>query len=60
MCSTCEPNGLQAEVMCETKECLVESDMINTVNQLSQTYGWTATNYSEFWGRSLQEGIELK
>lgn len=46
--------------MCETKECLVETDIINTVNQLSQTYGWMATNYSEFWGRSLQEGIELK
>lgn len=26
----------------------------------SERLGWTATNYSDLWGRTLNEGIKLK
>lgn len=58
--SKCVPTGGRPEVLCETKQCLVESDVINTVNQLTYNLGWSATNYSEFWGKTLEEGIEYK
>lgn len=52
--------GNKLEMVCENNICLVEPEIVNTVNQLSTKYGWTATNYSKFWGRSLEDGITLR
>lgn len=48
------------EMLCERNVCLMEENIINTVNDMSEHYGWTASNYSEFWGRHLDEGIKLR
>ncbi|XP_025835543.1 tubulointerstitial nephritis antigen-like [Agrilus planipennis] len=45
------------EMLCETDVCIVESDILDTVNSDSRRYGWAASNYSEFWGHKLAEGI---
>lgn len=34
--------------------------MIEKINLDESTLGWTAYNYSEFYGRKLSEGIKLR
>jgi len=61
-CKTCkceEVNG-RMEMLCDDTKCIIESEIINTVNQMSNTFGWQAKNYSEFWGRPLSDGITLR
>lgn len=50
----------QTEMLCEQHTCMMEPELINDINQHSDNYGWTATNYSDFWGRRLEEGITLR
>lgn len=45
------------DVLCETQECIVEEEVISQINQNSREFGWRAGNYSEFWGRRLDEGL---
>jgi Papain family cysteine protease len=49
----------EQRVTCEEKVCLVTEKMINTVNSVS-SLGWTAGNYSGFWGRTLDEGLSRR
>lgn len=37
---------------------MIEPRIVETVNM--QQIGWTATNYSFFWGKTLEEGIKYK
>ena len=41
--------------MCEQNECMIDPNLIETINQ--GNYLWTASNYTEFWGRKLSDGI---
>ncbi|CAB1421279.1 unnamed protein product [Pleuronectes platessa] len=43
---------------CEQNACLMESEMINAVNR--GNYGWQASNYSQLYGMSLDEGIRYR
>lgn len=54
----CENVNGRMEVLCERNTCLMEENIINNVQRYS--HGWSATNYSEFWGRKLEEGITLR
>ncbi|KAF5291933.1 hypothetical protein FQA39_LY14165 [Lamprigera yunnana] len=56
----CEQVGQKAEMLCERNPCIVEENIINAVNQQSEHYHWSAANYSEFWGRRLDEGLKLR
>lgn len=56
----CENVGDRVEMLCESKACLLEERIIDTVNEMSDRFGWTARNYSRFWGRGLDEGIKLR
>lgn len=55
--STCQGNG---HTVCEQNTCLIDDSLVHNVNTISHTLGWTAYNYSEFWGRKYQEGLELR
>lgn len=46
------------EILCEENRCLMEQEVIHSVNL--QNSGWIARNYSEFWGRTLNEGLKLR
>lgn len=61
-CNSCKCGkiGDNVELLCETNKCLIEPEMVNTVNQMSSRYGWQAANYSQFWGRTLSDGIRLR
>uniref|UniRef100_A0A8C1EHI7 Tubulointerstitial nephritis antigen-like 1 n=2 Tax=Cyprinus carpio TaxID=7962 RepID=A0A8C1EHI7_CYPCA len=38
--------------------CLIEDDMIHEINR--RGYGWRASNYSQFWGMTLDEGLRYR
>ncbi|XP_066999671.2 uncharacterized peptidase C1-like protein F26E4.3 [Anabrus simplex] len=56
----CTAIGDQAEFLCERNECLVEPEIIQGVNDREYNLGWRASNFTEFWGRRLDEGISLR
>ncbi|KAL3287518.1 hypothetical protein HHI36_001987 [Cryptolaemus montrouzieri] len=55
----CEQIGNTVEFLCERNHCMINELIVGTVNR-ERKYGWTATNYSKFWGKSLDEGIATK
>ncbi|CAG9855972.1 unnamed protein product [Phyllotreta striolata] len=50
----------ELELLCETNVCLVDQSIIEGVNRDTDRVGWTATNYSQFWGRTLDDGVKLR
>jgi len=59
-CSKCSSLGKRAEVLCEENRCLIEPELMEEINLQGPTLGWQAGNYSEFWGRTLRDGVELR
>ncbi|KAK4885881.1 hypothetical protein RN001_002152 [Aquatica leii] len=61
-CNTCkcEQMGSKVEMLCENNPCIVEENIINAINERQDHHSWSASNYSEFWGRRLDEGIKLR
>ncbi|TGZ53146.1 putative peptidase C1-like protein F26E4.3 [Temnothorax longispinosus] len=61
-CNTCKCSSLgqRAEVLCEENRCLIEPELMEEVNLQEFNRGWKAGNYSEFWGRTLRDGVELR
>ncbi|XP_055687453.1 tubulointerstitial nephritis antigen-like [Lutzomyia longipalpis] len=51
----CQPNG---QTLCDRDVCLVDEHLLHTIN--SGYNGWRATNYTEFWGRKLSDGLDLR
>ncbi|XP_015687170.1 tubulointerstitial nephritis antigen-like, partial [Protobothrops mucrosquamatus] len=56
-CNLCTCNG-HGKWECESHVCLINGDMIDAVNR--GDYGWRASNYSQFWGMSLEEGVRYR
>ncbi|XP_037076919.1 tubulointerstitial nephritis antigen-like [Pollicipes pollicipes] len=58
-CNTCTCTGAASspELRCETHVCLVEPELIERTNEAQ--LGWSAANYSHFWGRTLADGARL-
>ncbi|KAH0631116.1 hypothetical protein JD844_005240 [Phrynosoma platyrhinos] len=52
---TCHANG---HWVCEDHACLINGDMIDAINR--GNYGWRASNYSQLWGMTLDEGIQYR
>ncbi|XP_034948332.1 tubulointerstitial nephritis antigen-like [Chelonus insularis] len=61
-CNTCKCSsiGRRADVLCENNRCLLEADLLNELSIETERLGWSSGNYSEFWGRTLDDGIRLK
>ncbi|XP_069752012.1 tubulointerstitial nephritis antigen-like isoform X1 [Narcine bancroftii] len=53
-CNLCTCNKGQWD--CQDHACLINQEMIRNINQ--GNYGWKAANYSQFWGMSLDQGIQ--
>ncbi|XP_074093331.1 tubulointerstitial nephritis antigen isoform X1 [Macrotis lagotis] len=43
---------------CSQHVCLVRPELIENVN--NRDYGWTAHNYSQFWGMTLEDGYKFR
>ncbi|KYB26628.1 Tubulointerstitial nephritis antigen-like [Tribolium castaneum] len=57
----CEKMGQnQADMLCEQHQCLIEPSITEAINSNYANYGWSASNYSKFWGHKLEEGIKLR
>ena len=50
------------EVLCTTNKCMVEENIIAELKEGAKTslYTWTPANYTEFWGKTLEEAITGK
>lgn len=42
---------------CENNPCLIREDLADKINNMGDQ-GWTAGNYSKFWGMRLDEGVK--
>lgn len=49
----------KATVLCEKNSCLMDQDVIDCVNNHGNSI-WVARNYSDFWGRTLEDGLNYK
>ncbi|NP_001126804.1 tubulointerstitial nephritis antigen [Pongo abelii] len=54
-CNSCTCSGQQWK--CSQHVCLVRPELIEQVNK--GDYGWTAQNYSQFWGMTLEDGFKF-
>ncbi|XP_069184866.1 tubulointerstitial nephritis antigen-like [Procambarus clarkii] len=57
-CNECKCQG--KNLICEEDKCMIEEQVIQTVNLAQRQYGWRATNHSKFWGRKAREGLVLR
>ncbi|XP_077164881.1 tubulointerstitial nephritis antigen [Paroedura picta] len=55
-CNFCK--CINSRWICSEETCLVRPSLIKRIN--SGGYGWKASNYSQFWGMSLQEGFRYR
>uniref|UniRef100_F1L5C3 Peptidase C1-like protein n=1 Tax=Ascaris suum TaxID=6253 RepID=F1L5C3_ASCSU len=46
------------EWQCEHSICLIQEDILKRVN--AGRYTWSARNYSNFWGRTLEDGMRYR
>lgn len=58
--SRCDEDNGQPVMKCEENECLTDPNLLETVRLRASQYGWSAQNYSEFWGRKYDEGLNLR
>lgn len=54
--STCYGGDLR----CETDRCMIDETVVENINLAQRQYGWTAANYSQFWGRKARDGLLYK
>ncbi|XP_004644684.1 tubulointerstitial nephritis antigen [Octodon degus] len=55
-CNSCTCSAQQWT--CSQHACLVRPELIEHINQ--GDYGWTAHNYTQFWGMTLEDGFTLR
>ena len=50
------------DMMCTTHQCMMEEKVITALNkgEDNSMYGWKPANFTEFWGKTLEEGINGK
>merc|ERR1719209_1529512 len=50
------------EVLCSTDQCIIEEAVLQEVREGEEEglYSWRPANYSSFWGRTLEEGVNGK
>lgn len=49
------------ELMCDNDRCLIEKEVLRELEAGGEAlYSWKPSNYSFLWGRTLQEGINMK
>ncbi|KAL4121327.1 hypothetical protein QTP88_013862 [Uroleucon formosanum] len=47
-------------LICNHNECLIDSSLLDTIRNQSRQLGWSAKNYSEFWGRTYEDGLKWR
>ena len=50
------------EVLCSTFQCLLEEEVMAELmkGEADSIYTWKPANFSEFWGKTLEDGINGK
>lgn len=58
--SRCRKIDENPTLICNHNECLIESLLLDTIRNQSRQLGWSAKNYSEFWGRTYEDGLKWR
>ena len=52
------------KVDCSNNKCITDPSILDKIgvhfNPSASHYGWSAANYSMFWGRTLSDGLMLR
>ncbi|XP_060868555.1 uncharacterized peptidase C1-like protein F26E4.3 [Metopolophium dirhodum] len=56
----CQKIGENTTLICNHDECLIDPSLLNTIRTQSRQFGWSAKNYSEFWGVTYDNGLKLR
>lgn len=56
----CEESNGKMQLMCSSNECLVDTYILDTLRHQANRFGWSASNYTAFWGRRYDEGLQLR
>ena len=48
------------EWLCEIEECLINQNLLENLVQSQNYLDWIPGNYSQFWGKTLQDGQDGK
>ncbi|XP_060840605.1 uncharacterized peptidase C1-like protein F26E4.3 isoform X1 [Rhopalosiphum padi] len=61
-CNKCRCQKINGNTtqMCDENECLIDPSLLNTIKIQSHQFGWSARNYSEFWGRTYDDGLKWR
>lgn len=59
-CSRCQESNGKLQLMCSSNECLIDPYLLDTLRHQANRLGWSAGNYSEYWGRRYDEGLRLR
>ncbi|XP_066951283.1 uncharacterized peptidase C1-like protein F26E4.3 [Macrobrachium rosenbergii] len=57
-CNECR--CINGQLSCDQDTCMIDARVISEVNLAPRQFGWTAANYSEYWGRKARDGLVLK
>lgn len=58
--SQCEKNNGNTTLICNHNECLIDPSLLDMIKIQSRQFGWSAKNYSAFWGRTYDEGLKWR
>lgn len=58
--SRCRKIDENPTLICNHNECLIDSSLLDTIRNQSRQLGWSAKNYSEFWGRTYEDGLKWR
>lgn len=56
----CEKSNGNTTLICNHNECLIDPSLLDMIKIQSRQFGWSARNYSAFWGRTYDEGLKWR
>jgi len=59
-CSRCRKIDETPTLICNHSECLIDPSLLDAIRNQSRQFGWSAKNYSEFWGRTYDDGLKWR
>lgn len=56
----CQKTNDNPTLTCGHNECLIDPLLLDTIRNQGHQFGWTAKNYSAFWGRTYDDGLKWR
>ncbi|KAL5243909.1 hypothetical protein ACI65C_011319 [Semiaphis heraclei] len=56
----CRKTNENPTLICNHNECLIDPSLLEAIKNQSRQFGWSAKNYSEFWGKTYDDGLKWR